>query len=309
MKTHKIVGHGRKMEYFTQWSEIPDHLMTKTKLGKAGLKLSPGQKPVGKKTGGYGPYELYDSRDAVAKRKQSKAQKAASLRNIEKARAALTCDDCGVYGKYLRNGRCSHCQEWHEIAQESDQAKDWLQKLANRDDWLILDTETTGLDEDAEIIQIGIVDASGQTLVSQRVRPLGEIDPEATAVHGLDADALANEPLWPEIYPEVARLINGRSVLAYNANFDERMLRQTCTLHGVDIPNSRWNCIMELFAAYAGDWSSYHKSFRWHSLVSAINMMDLRPRPHEDERYKLHDASGDAWLTWRLVKAFANDAT
>lgn len=65
---------------------------------------------------------------------------------------------------------------------------------------------------------------------------------------------------------------------------------------------------MKLFAAWAGDWSDYHGDFRWFGLSDALAMRGIRP--YEDERYKPHDAGGDAWLTWRLVKSFGeNDET
>lgn len=48
-----------------------------------------------------------------------------------------------------------------------------------------LDTETTGLDDDDEIVELGIADAEGQVLVSTLVRPEHHTEwPEAEAING-----------------------------------------------------------------------------------------------------------------------------
>lgn len=299
------------MDRFSSWDDVPAHLATKTQLSKDGLKLAPGQTPVGEKVGGYGPYDLYDRGEAVPKRTMTEAQKAAALRNIQKAQDALHCIDCGRYGGTYRerldkNGRCPSCRLRHHIAREGERAKKILEELAASDDWLIVDTETTGLGEDAEVVQIGIIDAGGNVIMDQLIRPLGEIEPEATAVHGLDAAAVSDAPTWAGIYPRVAQVMNGRKVLAYNADFDARVINQSCFLSDVSPISSKWFCIMELFAAYVGSWSRYYDHFKYYSLVAAVNMMKLHPLPHEDGRYAPHSATGDAWLTWRLVKAFAD---
>lgn len=295
------------MDTFSQWADIPKHLATKTTLEKAGLKLAPGQTPVARKTGGYGPYDLYDKRDAVPKRAMTGAQTAAALRNLEMARAALRCCDCHVYGERLdKNGRCYRCRDRYDIAEQSDYATRRLEELANASDWIIVDTETTGLGNDAEIVQIGIVDADGNKLMDRLVRPLGPIEPEATAIHGITADMVAGEPAWADIWPEVSGLINGRLVLTYNAAFDGRMVKQSCAAHDLSLPDTTgWECVMELFAAHTGDYSDYHGGFRWYTLERAA-LYHRGIRLSESERRKLHDASGDAWLTWRLVKSFGN---
>ena len=71
--------------HYSTWSEIPDNLKTKTQLASLGLKPAPGQQPVAQRTGGYGPYDLFDIAGAIPKRQPSPAQIAA----LETARTAL----------------------------------------------------------------------------------------------------------------------------------------------------------------------------------------------------------------------------
>ena len=54
---------------------------------------------------------------------------------------------------------------------------------------LILDTETTGLSIEDEIIEIAILNSAGDLLYNQGVKPSQPIPPEVTAIHGItDAD-------------------------------------------------------------------------------------------------------------------------
>ena len=153
---------------YGDWSKVPPHLMTKTSLGKAGLRLAKGQKPTAIKTYWHyatPDYDLYDSNEAVPKRTMSPAQKAA----LEKARLASlkkrTCTQCGYIHKlgqhyrykiYVEEGLCDHCrnrQEHTAMLVEAEQAaQEWAQTVLQTKGALILDTETTGIP--GEIIEI-----------------------------------------------------------------------------------------------------------------------------------------------------------
>lgn len=286
------------MDTYTTWENVPENLKTKTQLEKQGMRLAPGQKSVAIKTGGYGPYKLYDINSAIPKRELTEAQRIAAAANLEKARAALHCVDCGRYSLRLDdNGRCRGCRDHYRMKQESRRASEMLSKLAGADNWLIVDTETTGLDGAAEVVQIAVVGADGCVLADTLVKPLGDIPQEATAIHGLDAAAVSNAPTWVDVYPQLSDLLNGRLVLAYNASFDARMISQTCALYNLPTPTADWECVMELFAAHAGMWSGYHDSFLWHKLAEACRMRGITPQ-------NTHAATGDALLTWQLVKSF-----
>ena len=54
---------------------------------------------------------------------------------------------------------------------------------------LILDTETTGLGDEAEICEIAVIRQDGSVVLDTLVRPTGKISEDATRVHGItDAD-------------------------------------------------------------------------------------------------------------------------
>ena len=109
---------------------------------------------------------------------------------------------------------------------------------------VVVDTETTGLD-DPEIIEIAAVEArSGRVLVNERVRPITEIEDGAAAVHGIrDAD-LIDAPRWPEVAKRFRAALPRHTVFAaFNSTFDFRAYSHTSSLHGVRSRKADWLCV------------------------------------------------------------------
>mgnify|MGYP006445668973 CR=1 FL=1 len=74
--------------------------------------------------------------------------------------------------------------------------------------FVVLDTETTGLDHGDEIVEIAVVDAEGRTLLDERIRPSVPISPEAQAIHGITMESLADAPQWPDIAGKVRAVLD-----------------------------------------------------------------------------------------------------
>ena len=62
----------------------------------------------------------------------------------------------------LRRGRCVDCHELHTIEGYRVRAKDRIVELAGQNDWLVLDRETAGLDD--EVISVAVVATMGERL-------------------------------------------------------------------------------------------------------------------------------------------------
>jgi DNA polymerase-3 subunit epsilon len=133
-----------------------------------------------------------------------------------------------------------------------------------------LDTETTGLDGRAEVVEICLVDDEGQALVDTLVRPQRPIPPEATRVNGISNAMVKDAPTWPEVWPQVAAHLCVRAAGIYNAEFDIRMLRQTNRLYGLPWfdPEPEFFCIMQLYARFHGAPGRYYGP-RFQSLANA----------------------------------------
>jgi DNA polymerase III epsilon subunit-like protein len=137
------------------------------------------------------------------------------------------CERCGREAVGLLAGVCPPCRRTEQDASLRQAAGGWIARLFE-DDFVVLDTETTGLGRRDEIIEIAVVDAVGHTLIETLVFPRsGHIPTEATRVHGITLDHLAGAPTWPTVAEPLRDALSGRRVLAWNAPFDERMARQS----------------------------------------------------------------------------------
>jgi DNA polymerase-3 subunit epsilon len=136
---------------------------------------------------------------------------------------------------------------------------------------IYLDTETTGLHQSAEVIEIGIINDQGEILFEQRIRPRGKIDPAAARLHGITLDMLAGAPPWEQVWPQAEAVLLDKMVGVYNVEFDLRLIRQSNqrTWMRSSLVESNFFDIMKLYARYFGDWDSYRQSFRYQSLEMA----------------------------------------
>ncbi len=139
---------------------------------------------------------------------------------------------------------------------------------------VILDTETTGL-YDAEIVELSIIDTAGNVLLDTLVRPTRPIPAEATEIHGITDEMVANAPTWAEVYPQYQALVAGKTIAAYNAEFDAGMVDKSCRAHGIEQPSTKalrpagnWSCAMRLYSRWVGE-TRDDGQFRWHKLTAA----------------------------------------
>lgn len=172
-------------------------------------------------------------------------------------------------------------------------AKTWLE------DCLILDTETTGLSDSDEIVEIVIIDHNGEVKLSTTVRPTCPISPSATAVHGITEEDVANSPFWSEIHPQVMNLLRLETVISYNAEFDTRILRQTAWKSGKECGPLHIGCVMSAYAQYYGDWNDRHGSWTFQALDRAVAQQGITIKG------QLHRAHTDCRATLALIEAMA----
>jgi len=144
---------------------------------------------------------------------------------------------------------------------------------------LVLDTETTGLGDKAEIIESGIINGSGETVMNTLVKPTISIPGEATAIHGITDDDLQNAPVFADAVEELEGLIQGKILLMYNAEYDLRSLRQTARKSKVQInlEPAEIRCVMLEYAKFFGEWNPKHENWKWQSLANAARRTDYIP--------------------------------
>lgn len=139
-------------------------------------------------------------------------------------------------------------------------------------DFVIMDTETTGLGPDAEIVEISIIDADGTDLFTSLVRPKMPILPHVVEIHGITNEMVRNAPTWADVHDCVMHLFNGRKIAIYNSEYDIRMLQQSSKLAGCRLPDHlgrQSKCVMNIFSKFVGEWSDHHGNWKWHKLSQA----------------------------------------
>ena len=98
--------------------------------------------------------------------------------------------------------------------------------------YIVLDTETTGLDPDDghKIIEIGCIEIINRKVTDNTfhkyINPLREIDIEASKVHGLTASNLSDKPIFHDIYEELLEYISDSPLIIHNAPFDIGFLKK-----------------------------------------------------------------------------------
>ncbi len=168
---------------------------------------------------------------------------------------------------------------------------------------LFFDTETTGLGPADEIVEVGIVDAEGKTLLQSLVRPVGRIPSDVIAVHGITNDMVRDAPTWQEIWPRVKVLFTSCPVGIFNAEFDLRMMRQSHERHGLIWQPIGGNafCVMKLYARFYGERLGIRNA-RWQGLQKAGRQCGISSR-------NAHRAVDDARLASAVFRYMAQTVT
>ncbi len=191
------------------------------------------------------------------------------------------------------------------------QAQKWLEQKP-----LLLDTETTGLDDEDEIVDIAVIDHEGKVLLDTLIKPTIEIPHEAHEIHGISNNDVANAPTFADVLPELDQALRGQIVVIYNRDYDTRMVLQSAAARGLNFEawwwppkdfdymsrfDSGWYCAMELYAEFYGAWNDYHGSYTWQSLSNAAHQCNIKIPAN------LHRAVGDAELTRLVLRHVAEE--
>lgn len=105
---------------------------------------------------------------------------------------------------------------------------------------VFFDLETTGVDSASDrIVEISMikVDVDGnKTIKTRRINPECHIPEEATAVHGITDEDVAQEPTFKQIARSLAQFIEGCDFGGFNSNrFDLPLLVEEFMRAGVDV--------------------------------------------------------------------------
>lgn len=179
---------------------------------------------------------------------------------------------------------------------------DLIKEAVARQNFVILDTETTGL-HDGEIIEIAIIDHHANTLMNQRIKPFDGVPPQSTAVHGITLDDLKDCPTFDQVVDSIQSHLMNKDVIVYNAIYDRKMLHRSAEHANIDKIDwktfSNWMCAMNAFSPLYGEWNNYYGNYKWQSLTTAAKHYHI-------SGINAHSALGDCLMTFWVVKAMVD---
>ncbi len=117
---------------------------------------------------------------------------------------------------------------------------------------VVLDVETTGRGSTHQVVEVSgvIYETEFNEVIGEfdtLVRPTRSIDSEASEINGLRASDLSMAPTFAEVGPMLARLFHRRPVIAYNVQFDSRILNEEFQRNGIDFQISQQACAYSPF--------------------------------------------------------------
>jgi DNA polymerase III epsilon subunit-like protein len=165
---------------------------------------------------------------------------------------------------------------------------------------IFLDTETTGVGLYDLVIEIGIVDLEGNVLFNSLINPGRPIPQDSSKVHGITDEMVAEAPSLKTAWSEIEYILHNRAIGMYNADFDYRLMKQSADNAGLpwSIQRDQAFCVMNMFAAWYGEWNRRANNFRSQKLEFAGKFCGI-DLPNN------HHAVDDAKLTAALLKYLA----
>jgi DNA polymerase-3 subunit epsilon len=175
---------------------------------------------------------------------------------------------------------------------------DWCRAVvASEEQYVILDTETTGLY--GEIIDLAIIDTKGHQLYNALLKPLCAIEKKAQETHHITAEMLESCPTIGEEWSKICDIVQGRTVITYNAKFDSERIAYSLARHGLntcEMCQWEYECALVNYADFYGEPNRKgYNNTQWQSLSAACYQQGIMVPSG------LHRAMPDTQMTLALL--------
>jgi len=159
--------------------------------------------------------------------------------------------------------------------------------IENKDQYLICDTETTGLKENDEVIQIAIINLNKDILINTLVKPTWKksISRDASNIHGIKIKDLENAPIFREIGDKIHNICSDKIVIIFNSAFDLRLMEQSNNKGYYPAFIPKHECAMLQYSKFIGIWNEYRNDYKWQKLSGGD-----------------HSALGDCYATLNVIE-------
>ena len=185
-----------------------------------------------------------------------------------------------------------------QLAEYKEAAKQWAQERLADGNTVILDLESTGLlreDPETEIAQICILDIHGRPLFSMLLKPSKPMNEKVISIHKITNEQVINQPTFPQIAKMVSFVLRNKHVVAWNLDFDWKLLVHMFKKYEIDKPQvAGLSCSMDKYSEWAGEWSPKKDGFKWQRLPNFLG----------DDA---HDAQVDCRNTLKAIQKMAGE--
>ncbi|MBV1959958.1 MAG: 3'-5' exonuclease [Pseudomonadales bacterium] len=189
----------------------------------------------------------------------------------------------------------------------TSQYNEWLwifTQLPN--DYIVLDTETTGLaDENGQpdIVTLGITVVRNREIaesVEFETRPQRPISEEAQTVHGISNEQAAKFESFQSQWSQIADYLKGQLIVIHNASFDWPILLDHVARYGLEMPEIQGVFCSQKAAtpwAQAMNLPCSHRGPSLDALTKALGVEDLRAK-----KGGIHGAGVDSWQAAQVIE-------
>jgi len=174
------------------------------------------------------------------------------------------------------------------------------------DDYIVLDTETTGLPDEnglPDIVTLGITVVSNREIaesVEFKTRPQKRISEEAQSIHGITNEQAAEFKYFETQWSQMAEHLNDQLIVIHNASYDWPILLDHVVRHGLAMPEIQGVFCSQKAAipwAQAMNLPCSHRGPSLDTLTKALGAEDLRAK-----KDGIHEAKIDSQQTARATE-------
>lgn len=163
---------------------------------------------------------------------------------------------------------------------------------------VIVDTETSGIlskDPTTEICQLSITDVKGKPLFSMLIKTSQPMSAEVIGIHGITNEQIQHQPIFPQVAKLIAFVLEGKHIVAFNAEFDIRLLWHLFKKYDQTLPKiSGSSCCMDRYSEWCGEWSEKKQGWKWQRLPNLSGL-------------SAHDAYADCLSTIKVMEKMAGN--
>jgi hypothetical protein len=128
----------------------------------------------------------------------------------------------------------------------------WAERMLAFPHLALLVIDSTGVQDDSDVIRVVVADNTGALLLDRIVAPGRQRGRANTAYTGITREQVLAAPTLPDIWPDLQNVLAGRVTLAYGYDFALRRLHENARYYHLERLAMTGDCIMERAKSYYG---------------------------------------------------------